>query len=203
MIRLSVVLLFCVTSISACIAAAPPAPRPQAAGAPTREDTVYAAVLDHVYSRAGLPILLLADSTRGALPFGPQDTTGLRMFERMLTGLPPELLADFKARNADRFPLRVEAIRAVEVGTPVALITAAERQAATEDSMGVWLFQQYPGADAVITLSRVGFSPDRQLALVHEIFSCGPRCGGTQLMLAERRTDGRWTVRQAQEGITF
>jgi hypothetical protein len=164
---------------------------------------VYAAVLDHVFSRAGLPILLLLDSTRGALPFGIADKAGLRIFERMLTEVPPELIANFQARNASRVPLRVESIRAVGVRTPVALITGAERHAATEDSIGVWAFQQYPGVDAVITLSRVGFSPDRRLALLHEIFSCGPRCGGTQLILAERRTDGRWTVRQTQEGITF
>lgn len=164
---------------------------------------MYAAVLDHVFSQAGLPILLLSDSTRGALPFGIGDTTDLRSFERMLTEVPPELIADFQARNASRVPLRVEAIRAVGVRTPIALITGAERRAATEDSMGSWVFQQYPGAGAVITLSRVGFSPDRRLALLHEIFDCGPRCGGTQLILAERRADGRWTVSRTQEGITF
>ncbi len=201
MIRYLSVALFCVASLDACTSAASPALRPQQAGAPTPEDTVYAVVLDSLYSRANLPILLLADSTMGAIPFGPRDSTGLATFARLVRDLPAEVVADFQARNSRPARLRVEAIRGVRL--PLAMLTGEQERAAEEDSLGVWVFQQYPGARVVLTLSRVGFSSDRRLALLHVVSTCGSRCGGTRLILVERRADGRWAVRDTERGITF
>jgi len=87
---------------------------------------------------------------------------------------------------------------------PAAGLTRAERDgAAVNPNTGLYSFGSHPGSDAVVSLSQVGFSPDGTEALVHVAFSCGPRCGSTQLVLLSQSGENGWKVRRAVEGITF
>ena len=58
------------------------------------------------------------------------------------------------------------------------------------------------GAQHQMTFSQVGFSRDRQYALVHRLYFCGPRCGNGQLLLLGRQ-GGTWAVRQQVQTVVF
>ena len=54
--------------------------------------------------------------------------------------------------------------------------------------------KKYPGANGIITLSRVGFNKEKTQALVYVGISCGGLCGGGSFMFLEKR-NGKWSIR--------
>lgn len=168
------------------------------------QDRVWATVLDSLYSRTGQAVLLVADSTEAPPRFGLGDATGLAAFETMGAELEPSLSADFLARNAEKGSVDVTHLTALGVRVPLASVSRTERADATIDpATGLHRFKRHPGAGIVVSLSRVGFSPDARQALVHVVFSCGPRCGNTQLVLLTRERDEKWRVSRTEQGISF
>jgi hypothetical protein len=57
-------------------------------------------------------------------------------------------------------------------------------------------YKQYPGAQGIATLSRVGFSADGAQALFYIKNSCGGLCGSGWYLIMEKR-DGRWMIVKA------
>ena len=53
---------------------------------------------------------------------------------------------------------------------------------------------------SVITLSRVGFSADKQQALVHAWFGCGLDCGYAEFIVLEKTSTG-WVIRARYQSI--
>jgi hypothetical protein len=54
-------------------------------------------------------------------------------------------------------------------------------------------YKQYPGAQGIATISRVGFSVDGTQALFYISNVCGGLCGGGSYVVMEKR-DGRWMI---------
>lgn len=171
---------------------------------PAAEDSVWAAVLAGLGARTEQPVLLVSDSTEAPSRFGPGDTSGLKAFDSLVAELEPTIVADFLARNAE--PVRVNAavLKAVGVRRPVHVLSRVERaEAPVDPGTGLYRFERFPGAEVLVSLSRVGFSRDSRQALVHLEFSCGPRCGNTQLVLLTREADGKWRESGTGAGITY
>lgn len=195
-------LLACATVGWLGCASVPPE-HPPARGQDAR-DSVWAAVLTDLGTRTGARVVLLEDSTVAPPRFGPGDSTGLSAFGSFVAELPPTLVADFLARNAQVSAIEADRLRALDVQVPFAVLGRAEQAAAAADpGAGVFRFENHPGAHGVVSLSRVGFSPDHRQALVHLVFQCGPRCGNTALLLLTRDPGGAWRVTRRETGITF
>jgi hypothetical protein len=54
-------------------------------------------------------------------------------------------------------------------------------------------YQKYPGAQGLLTLSRVGFSPDVKQAVFYASNTCGGLCATDAYVVMERRDSG-WTI---------
>jgi hypothetical protein len=170
----------------------------------TAQDSVWSAALDHLQRRGRQSVVLVSDSTATPPRLGFGDTTGLQAFDPLVSHLEHPLVSDFLARNTERAAVSPGRLAAADVRGPVAVLGRAERvEARIDPATGIYRFEKYPGATTVVRLSQVGFSPDRHRALVHLVFSCGPRCGNTQLMLLTRQPDGTWRVSRTAQGITF
>lgn len=59
-------------------------------------------------------------------------------------------------------------------------------------------YKQYPGAQGIATLSRVGFSADGAQGLFYIKNVCGGLCGSGWYLIMEKR-DGRWMIVKAVE----
>jgi hypothetical protein len=57
-------------------------------------------------------------------------------------------------------------------------------------------YKQYPGAQGIATVSRIGFSADGAQALFYIKNSCGGLCGSGWYLIMEKR-DGRWIIAKA------
>jgi hypothetical protein len=159
--------------------------------APGQEEySVYAALLKEMFMGKSNPHLVINKYT------AVQDFIGSNAKE-ILERLPPvtrETIEDFKARNtqsselSDKFGLKVK----------ISFITDKEIKELFEDHSeghdGWKIFpQKYPGADAIITLSRAGFNADKSQALIFVGYGCGWLCGeGNYLLLVKK--DGEWRV---------
>ena len=147
--------------------------------------SVYAAVLaDHV-EETGTGLLLVRDSTARAGLFEA------RAAEEM-SGVPDALREAFLAVNQTSIPLRIVDAAA---GVPVWTITADELRSFPSPREGIWpaLHAAYPSARGYLELSRVGFTPGGDEALVKLEESCGQLCGYYTLLYL-RRIDGRWRI---------
>ena len=194
-------LALCTTSLAHCAQAAPEKLQLISTGsAPTRQDSVWIAVLNTHSST----LLLVNDSTYGPSRFGASDTTGLRAFAPFVAALDASLIGDFVSRNASREEVDLARLRALQPSRSIALITLPELRSAREDpDTGVLRFDGYPGADGVMSLSKVGFDPTGRYALVHVKWICGGRCGGTGLILLSRNLSGVWQVERSADGLVF
>lgn len=110
--------------------------------------------------------------------------------------LPDELLEQFNERNARRIALP----DSLRLSVPVELVSEAEIRALQRSiNQGEWdsqynaLRRHLPGSPGLVSLSRVGFSPEGDLALVHVNLRCGSRCGEGSWVLLRRR-DGEWHI---------
>jgi hypothetical protein len=62
------------------------------------------------------------------------------------------------------------------------------------------LVHRYPFPLGLVSLSRVGFNPERTQALVYAQYRCGGDCGHGEYVLLEK-AGGRWQVRE--DATTF
>jgi hypothetical protein len=145
-----------------------------------------------MYPGAARTAFLVADSThRGTIQWGDRDllTETLKGMHHLRAGL----LEDFDKRNSAPRQLSHREFRTRRA--PVRLPTRTQKERMRRESLR---WDGYPGwlpGHGLITLSRVGFTPDMQHALVNVDFHCGGRCGGGQLIVLVKHDD-RWIVQQ-------
>ncbi|HEX6070925.1 MAG TPA: hypothetical protein VFZ18_13915 [Longimicrobiaceae bacterium] len=169
---------------AACVSRGTAAP---AAPAPDPEELVWAAVLQ-TFVTDSTERVIVHDST---LTF-PLDARDVADLPRRLPGARVELVRSFAEANASRSALpaftalRVPVVRVGEAG-----LASFGRG----DPNAYWraFYSAYPRSPGLIRLSRVGFDPERQQALVFVSHSCGGRCGsGAYLLLSN--ASGSWAV---------
>lgn len=173
---LACLLLFCQCSSDKAASPEPPDQDPEAY-------EVYSAILaSEGWSSASLLVIRM-------------ETEGYPMCLKP-SGTSEEILRpainDYVQKNAAPWTLRPD----FQPGKPYELVTSSHLE---------WLFnhgqvfegwerfyRQYPGAGGYITLSAVGFNPEKTVAVVFMGFSCGPLCGQGEFHVLQR-TGGSWT----------
>jgi hypothetical protein len=65
-----------------------------------------------------------------------------------------------------------------------------------------WFWTAHPGFQAVVHVSRVGFSSDRTEALVYVSVGCGAFCGHGELVRLSRR-DGKWVIAERRTTVVM
>ncbi len=164
------------------------------------EHTVYRAVLAR-FIKPETRRIVLSDSTRTVRAdrydverlrkWGAPDKV-LEEFNQWNAFVTDELLESFNQRNTERIALP----NSLDLPVPVELLSAAEfralQQGMDQDGWD-WLRRRLPGSPGVVSLSRVGFSPEGDRALIWVFLDCGSRCGSGSWVLLHRR-DGEWQV---------
>jgi hypothetical protein len=205
--------LLSVLLLAGC-ASAPSGP----AGRYGAEDSVYVALLEHMLGgNQGPPVtFLLLDST-AALRWAADDPFGPRLFERFTSTLPPELVESLWAAARERAPINPEIVRRLaprvrsfrysrEPGSdgPEGHYREADGR---EVALGLGEHETYRLADGTPAIthifSRVGFDSGRRRAVLYHSGVCGPRCGGSRLVLLERDERGRWRYSRSGDGAIY
>ena len=108
--------------------------------------------------------------------------------------LPPDLAADFHRRGSERVALRGR-LRVTGPKGPYRFLSERHPAASPPEDTTSHAEELFWG-HVVVSFSRVGFSDDGRLALVHIGLRCGGRCGVGKLILLRRAPEG-WTGVQA------
>jgi hypothetical protein len=205
--------LLAVLLLAGC-ASAPAGPAAQYSA----EDSVYAALLSHYLELNPDPsfVVLVPDSTT-ALRWLEGDPFGPRLFERFTSTLPQDLVESFRTAIPERAAMNPEIVRRLG---PRVRSYRFSRKVGSDGPEGYYRepdgreialrldeHETYCLADGTSvvthTFSRVGFDARRQRALLYESGQCGPRCGGTSLILLERDGNGQWRYVSRGEGAIY
>jgi hypothetical protein len=163
------------------------------------EDRVYLDLLTAYSAQSPPRVRIVSDSTEGPIQ-PPSDSTGLGAFGELVEQLPLDLIASFVLRRNDRVELSSNVLARLPNGIFVRSSVAGELSVDPDDG----IFRLSDGRSAsVSTFSRVGFDTPGERALVHEQWACGPRCGGTSLILMAKDVNGRWNIVERQRGWIF
>jgi hypothetical protein len=112
--------------------------------------------------------------------------------------IPVDLRKDFKEK--DQLSCALPSLQRLK--NVVFISEAQERAIFNDDAKGWNRFHKKYGKNAsLVTLSRVGFSPNKQLALLHSSYGAGEMAGGGTLYLLERK-NGAWVVKSSIETWT-
>jgi hypothetical protein len=174
-------------------------PRTGPEPAMSEEDRVFLDLLTAYSAEPSELVRIVSDSTEGPIQH-PRDSTGLGAFEELAERLPHGLVSSFLERRNDRVPLSSEVVARLPSGILMRSSIAGELNENPED--GIFHLPDGRGA-AMSIFSRVGFDASGERALVHEAWVCGPRCGGTSLILLEKGAGGRWHIVERKRGWVF
>ena len=161
------------------------------------EYAVYNDLLEAEFKGDGIDQVLIIDHTRvNSAKLIEQD---LAAFQEN-TPLAPELIASFKERNQQPYPLKPD----LDFGLEYHLLTQDEvDELYPLDEASGWelLGEKYPNSYGFVYLSRVGFNADFSQSLVYmsSYHYDLPIKGGYYLMIKQ---DGSWVVETGYEWIT-
>ena len=171
----------------------PPVPTPTASANQLQqeEQAVYAAVVKDLFPNANSIVLMETTSTD---PGGVANTASTADYAaRNLPGLAKATVENFKTRNAQSYNLSVD----MQLGVQYVLLTQKQRNEIFGQNQSGWetFYQNYPNAPGITDLSRVGFNPSFDQALVYAGTLSNYLAGsGYYLLLV--KTNGTWTVSQ-------
>ena len=195
-------------------ASAPPRP----ATPYTAEDSVYVAVLERMLEGSqDRPITFLLPDSTPALRWAADDPFGPRLFERFTSTLPPDLVDNLWTAVREGARMNPEIVRRL---APRVRSFRYSREPGSDGPDGYYrerdgrefalrldeheTYLLADGSPAVTaTFSRVGFDADRRRALLYHSGVCGPRCGGSRLVLLERDERGAWKVAGSGNGAIY
>ena len=161
------------------------------------ECAVYTAVLNRVSPTFSRRAHLVASSTLGSIPFGRTEVIGATL--ETMPEVDEALRAAYRERNATEAGIPRGCIRP---RIPVRLLSAEEREEIGKATMDVDGYPESYPAGGEFMLSRVGFSDDGTLAVLHVLMRCGGRCGGGSVVLL-RRVCGEWAETARERTIIF
>ena len=98
---------------------------------------------------------------------------------------------DFAKQNSSEWLLKLDQL---DLGRKVEVVSSAELDRIfSEGVFEGWanFDKRYPGVHGYIELSAVGFTPDRNFAVVYSAVHCGPKCG-TGAVVTLSKKDGTW-----------
>src|SRR3989442_4823164 len=167
------------------------------------EYAVYSAVLTQSYARAGITLFVIEDHTENTSGNYEDDIAGhFRYVKKHIPSLSQAAINDYRKKDGESQPLT----RLFKFKIKYALIsrTKFEGFAGPGEMMEIskegWekFYQEYPGALGLVALSRVGFDPKKNQALVYVTDMRGHPSGrswgaGSYVLLIKKH--GAWRVR--------
>ena len=115
---------------------------------------------------------------------------GLGLFSDLIPGIPPEAVDALVTAPAAEL-----GVTGAQLGPTVRIIPKDPEDPCPQPDLIECFEVAYPDEPGFFMLSPIGFDASGELALLHRLFWCGPRCGGGTLVLLERTPEG-WAVRQ-------
>jgi hypothetical protein len=165
--------------------------------ADVEEYAVYAALLEENFAGGETEQVLIVDRTR--VNSAASVERDLSQFQEVVP-LTPDLVASFKERNQQPFPLEPN----LDLSIEYQLMSQAEiDELQPKDEASGWqlFYELYPKTAGFVYLSRVGFSAEYNRALVYySIYRYEQPIMGGYTVLS--REDGRWVVGESYEWMT-
>jgi hypothetical protein len=189
MVRKSL-LLSIILMAAACAARPTTAPTPLAHQIDLQEQAVYAFLLPNMYRNKGF-VIMSATATGVTGVDNTAQTLGYVL--QNLHGVAPETVASFRSRNSTTYPISAE----MNLGYPYTLLSQAQRNRIFGQNQSGWdiFYNRYPQAPGITTLSRVGFNPTFDQALVY-IGTQSNWLAGSGYYILLRKADGVWSIDQ-------
>jgi hypothetical protein len=166
--------------------------RRSARGDSPEEYAVYAALIERMYVRKEVELIVIRRLT-SAYSSDPGKLG--ETLERVRKGMPrlkPATMADFQSKNNQ--PSLLDNF--FDIKARVFLISAEEVEHLFGRGGGWWdaFYQKYPKSQGLLTLSQVGFNPEKNQALVYVGNQRGGLDGGGSYILLTREEDDDWII---------
>lgn len=164
--------------------------------APEAEEyAVYSALIQAVfidpYKDADRPELIVIDDETSLGPTGPTLAETLKFVQVDLPGLTDEVVQDFAARNQQTYPL--EPLLTLSVKN--VLISQEELNTIFKNQDGWDIFySKFPNSQGRMTLSCVGFNPEKDMALVY-VGNQSYWLAGAGFYVLLEKVAGQWIVK--------
>lgn len=176
--------------LAASLCSAPAHREVQRVNVDTERYAVYSALLRETFNDKKIALLVIAEKTDEDFN---EDDTGKR-WDYIRAGLAPvsqETIDDFKKNNAQPSVLSNK----FTVPTKVVLVAKNEIDRFFAEGGGWWpaFYQQYPDSPGLITLSNVGFNPEKNQAILYIGYQCDGLCGQGHYVLMVK-ANGNWKV---------
>src|SRR5947209_3600747 len=166
---------------------------PSKHGSETEAYAVYDTLIEQIYIRAQVEQIVVKDQTSLG-SFNNEELEGVfQQVGRKLTALQKTTFNDFRAKNEQ--PHRLD--EPFNLSVNYALISKDEENELLYQRADGWVafYKKYPKAQGILTISRVGFNPEMNQALVYVGNQSGPKTGaGYYVLLA--RENGTWTIKE-------
>jgi hypothetical protein len=180
-------LILALLILGATLSASPKAVRQSEVS--SEEYAVYSALITEEYVKDKIKLVVITNPTSG----GNRSKDMADYFLQQLSPLSQTTYDDYLERNresyklSNSFPLKEKYVL-VEYGK-------VEKFFDNPDFDEAWknFYKRYPASNGYIALSRVGFNPEKNQALVYMAWMCNSRCGEGKLVLMSKR-DGKWKV---------
>lgn len=145
--------------------------------------------------RVGFPVsqIIIEDRTE----YDPSDFEEEMPWEKMVKFLRKQVrslqlatIENFSEANLHQAALP----QRFDLPLPYQLVAESTFQSILHD-IGDWpkYYNQYPGAQGILTFSRVGFSPDRKQAMFYVTNHCGGLCATWSFVVAQKH-EAKWVV---------
>jgi len=153
---------------------------------------VYATLINQMYVKDQVEQIVIKNQT-SLDSFNDDELEKIFQYvARKLPTLQPATLSDFQAKNKQPHSLN----ESFNLRTKTVLIDKEEENQLLYEGNGSWLvfYERYPKSQGLLTLSRVGFNPEMNQALVYAGNQSGPKTGAGYYVLLTKEGD-TWIVK--------
>lgn len=153
----------------------------------TTESEIYRAVLDGYEEKYGsTKLLIVNETTSGSVsPDNSLEKVVLYLEKKIRPGIPKEIIQNFRKENEKPHKFQIDFDTKVKYS-----MLERENISQLEDSSSV---NSHSVEGGLLHLSRIGFSPDGQTALVYIGYWGGTRTGWGYYTILEKK-EGKWVV---------
>jgi hypothetical protein len=156
------------------------------------EYAVYSALIERMFIRKEVELIVIKHQTSAYSSDPGRLGETLEQVRKAMPGLKPETVADFQSRN--NRPSLLEKLFDLKV--KVALISKDEVEHLFGAGGGWWktFYERYPKSQGILTLSQVGFNPEKNQALVYVGNQRGGLDGAGSYILLTREEGDDWVI---------
>ena len=155
----------------------------------SEEYAVYSALITEEYVRDKVKLVVITNPTSG----GNKSKDMADFLLQQLSPLSQATYDDYLERNSKSYNLS----NSFSLKEKYVLVEYREIEKFFDnpDFEEAWknFYKRFPASNGYIVLSRAGFNPAKDQALVYMAWMCNSRCGEGKLMLMSKR-DGKWKV---------